>query len=305
LKERIVSCLPESMIRRLRQPKEATVEVSNLCNLNCVLCPTPKLKRTKGIMNLDDFETIMNKLPSSIKTIRFNWAGEPLTNREVFKMVDYANSSGKKIHISTNAMLLDRFEPEELCIDDKNSVAVCLDGADKETHEAFRRNSDFEKTIENIKYLRKHFAGKMILQTIVWKGTWDKCSDLVQLGGELGADEIHFRYLSLTMRNKEEMMEIAPELLPPSEYSIYDEYMNIKKPYNYCVAFLDPVILWNGYMTTCCLDYEGINVYSNLLEEGWDEAWQKNPRKRIILKKFPMCRTCNISKMLNLEKVML
>jgi len=305
MKERIVSYLPESIIRRLRHPKEATIEVSNLCNLNCVVCPTPNLNRKRGIMDYDDFKIIMNKLPESIRTVRFNWAGEPLTNRDVFKMVGYTNIVGKNVHISTNATLLDNFEPEELAINPHNSISVCIDGNDKETHETFRRNSNFKRTLKNIRYLQKHFTGKMILQTLVWKGTWNKRAEIIELGKGLGMDEIHFRYFSLTMKNREEMKELAQELLPPYEYSIYDEDMNVKNPYEYCMAFLDPVILWNGDMTTCCLDYEGMNVYANLLRESWDKAWPKNPRKKIIKKKFPICRTCNISKFLNLEKVRL
>lgn len=129
------------------------VEPTNRCNLKCPLCPTAhNMLREKGILELDAFKYIINDVGSMAKSINMNFAGEPLLNKDIFKMAKYAESKGLKTMISTNTTILDRYV-DEIFDSEISRIIVCLDGASKETHESYRIGSDFEKTKENIRLI--------------------------------------------------------------------------------------------------------------------------------------------------------
>lgn len=67
-------------------PHVITVEVSNSCNLDCIMCKLREWdKYDPGLMKLDDFKTIIDKIESSdllVDHLRLFWTGEPTLNPE-------------------------------------------------------------------------------------------------------------------------------------------------------------------------------------------------------------------------------
>lgn len=306
----LLSYVPEGILR-LREPKSINIEVTNACNLRCRTCPIPYIKRKKGMMSLENFKIIFNKLPKSVKFINMTWSGEPLLNRNIFKMITYASERGVKTHVSTNVTNLHTFNQIEIINSKLNSIAVCLDGFKKE-HEDFRRGSNFETITENIKKLtnlkKKHrLKTKIFLQTLVKKDNYKHIQQIIEFGKELGVDEIHFRYFSLVgslrLKNRKDAIE---KFIPPEEYSIYmkkNDDIEIKWSTDKCYAFMSQVILWNGDITICCFDAEGEEVFGNLIKEDWKKIHSRLPVKKIMRKKFDICKLCETSSKQNYKKV--
>jgi MoaA/NifB/PqqE/SkfB family radical SAM enzyme len=138
-----------------RLVREVTIEASSACNCRCIMCAVPQLKREKGLMKFDDFRAIVDKLPSSIRQVDFAFAGEPLLNPDIFKMVRYFRgiSQSARIRISTNGMRLRYFSPEEVLRSGVSEIDVALDGATAATHESYRQGSSFEEICESLKNL--------------------------------------------------------------------------------------------------------------------------------------------------------
>ena len=64
------------------------IEPTNACNLKCRLCPTwQHMKRERGFMELENFKKIVDENKDIFKRINMIFAGEPLMNQDVFKMV--------------------------------------------------------------------------------------------------------------------------------------------------------------------------------------------------------------------------
>src|SRR5206468_92174 len=63
-----------------------TLEMCSVCNIECEVCPIPLMDR-RGMLQIDDFVAIVKQLPPSVKLIRLNYAGEPLLNKNIFKMI--------------------------------------------------------------------------------------------------------------------------------------------------------------------------------------------------------------------------
>ena len=70
------------------------VEPTNTCNLRCSFCyVTEGMERPEGFMSLDLFKKVVDDCPDLEHLCMHNW-GEPLLNRDIFDMFDYAHNAG-------------------------------------------------------------------------------------------------------------------------------------------------------------------------------------------------------------------
>lgn len=303
--------IPKYFLKR-RYPNSVVVEVTNVCNLNCQFCLTSYETRKRGLMSYENFTKIVDKLPQQIRQINMNFSGEPLLNKDVFRMVKYAKQRGISTYISTNAALLNNFDFKEIFGSGLNDISVCLDGASKKTHEFYRRGSKFEVVKKNIKDfcdVKKRLNAKLpviTMQTLVTKRNEHEIPEIIELAKELGVDKLYLRKMSINNYEGEEKIEIAKKELPSDKYSMYrieGDKVIIKNEPKYCYSIFDMVILWNGDVTTCCFDYDAQNVYGNILEDSFLTVWHKMPRDRIIREKFKLCKECEISSDIDYERI--
>lgn len=311
VKNKVLPLIPNFMLKR-RLPKSVVIETTNTCNLNCLFCQTSDETRKRGNMSLGDFKKIVDQLPKTIRNISMNFSGEPLLNRDVFKMVRYAHEKGINTYISTNATMLDRFKPREIFSSGLARMSVCMDGATKKTHEYYRRNSDFTKVKDNIKKLcdaKKELGARnprITLQTLLMKRNESEIEKIIELSKELGVDELYLRKMSISNFLGREKMRFARENLPSEKYSMYmieNNKLVIKDRPGHCYAVFEPVILWNGDVTICCFDYNGDYSYGNVLRDGFMGVWNKMPRKDIINKKLGLCRRCELSSNIDFKRI--
>jgi radical SAM protein with 4Fe4S-binding SPASM domain len=282
------------------------IEPTNYCNLRCPLCPTSTAKRTKGFLAFDDFKKIIDDI-SGLKSINFGWSGEPLLNKEIFKMVKYASVKGIKTGISTNTTFLNRYIDEALN-SGLDTIIVCLDGASKETHEKYRIGSDFELIKNNIKEFcaekKKRGLAKphIVLQSLLTKFNEHETSAIMEMARNLGVDSLEFKTLSLgSSIALAEKIKRAKEFLPSAEFSRYDLNGGVpllKSSPKLCSWLRQSVILWNGDVTTCCYDFEGKMKIGNVFDDGgFDKIWKsekyKKYRKGILKKEFALCKNCS------------
>lgn len=288
------------------------IEPTNECNLKCPLCPTSQnMKREKGFMRLKDFKVIIDENIDIFKNIYMNFAGEPLLNKNVFKMVKYAEEKGIKTMISTNTTLLHRYI-DEILNSGLSSLIVCLDGATKDTHELYRVGSDFNKIKENIRKIceekRKRDLIKPVisLQFIVMKQNEHEIERIIKLAKSLGVDKLVLKSVSLgswVPINKK--IELAKSYLPHqkrySRYTVDDKGIpHIKAKVNVCPWIRQSVIYWNGDVTLCCYDYNGELIVGNVFDDGsfkkiWKSEKYKKYRKAVIRRELPLCKNCNLT----------
>jgi len=80
------------------------VEIGNVCNLSCSFCP--KTKRKARIMSADEFSTVCERIRGYSDYLFLHVMGEPLLHPELDKILDYAESAGFRLCITTNGTLL-------------------------------------------------------------------------------------------------------------------------------------------------------------------------------------------------------
>jgi radical SAM protein with 4Fe4S-binding SPASM domain len=283
------------------------IEPTNVCNLRCPMCPTSKLKRARGFLSLNNFKEIVDGI-SGLKLINMSFAGEPLLNKDTLKMVEYAEKKGIRVIVSTNSVFLGE-RIDEVLNSGLDTIIVCLDGVTKETHEAYRRGSDFEEVKNNIRMLcaEKKKRGlkkpKITLQFLVMKHNEHEIPAIKLLAKELGVDELSLKSMSLgTHHNTDERVKLGKDFLPSERFSRYKWNRGkpiIKEKPKLCHWVRRSVILWNGDVICCCYDFEGKLVVGNVFRDGgFDKVWRsekyKKYRKKIIRREFEICKRCNL-----------
>lgn len=132
-------------------------ELTRNCNLNCVHCRARasagphdnelSLAECKGI--LDDIASFSS--PTIILT-----GGEPLLRPDVYDIVSYGVSKGLRIVIAVNGTLIDAETAQKLKSAGILRVSMSIDGADPDSHDAFRGVSgSFDSVMRAAGYLRE------------------------------------------------------------------------------------------------------------------------------------------------------
>src|SRR3990167_5407172 len=83
-------------------PISLRIDPCNYCNLHCVLCPVGTSAQGRKQLKMDfiTFKNIMDECGPYIWEVDlFNW-GEPLLNKDIFKMIEYARKMKIDVTIS-------------------------------------------------------------------------------------------------------------------------------------------------------------------------------------------------------------
>lgn len=299
------------LLLELFPPSAVIIEPTNICNLRCPLCPTSQSRRKKGRMPLAALRKIAAGLPSSIQTIHLYLSGEPLLHDDCFTMVSELSRLGLKTSLSTNGTRLGK------CVDavldsQPDELIIALDGAKRETYARYRIGADFDSVVDNIRRLvlakraRNLLRPRIVLQCLVTRDTEPELGAVQGLARDIGVDAISFISVSLGTQYTDAAtrQQLAERFLPQDasgcryERSLNGDYV-LKWKHPYCPLWRLPVILWNGDVTSCCFDHDGIEVYGNVLEQSFHDVWRGANHvsvvQRMLPRKMTICKTCGIT----------
>ena len=252
--------------RILNGPINLDIEPTSICNARCALCPTPydKLERDKEFLPMNNFKEIIDTLKNSVRNVNLFVAGDPFINPNLCKMINYTNRNGLRTLISTNGTLLNRKQIDELLDTNLDELYVCLDGAKKESHEKYKRGTNFELICTNIRALtsekkkRKKIFPYIFVQTLITRYNEAELEDIVHLAKKLGADGIFFKTFFV---EKDYDENIAKEFIPKkslSRYEIVDGKLKMQKSRDIACAYTRTIlVLCDGKLAMCCFDYNG------------------------------------------------
>ncbi|MBN1779897.1 radical SAM protein [bacterium] len=139
------------------RPFMIRVDPSSRCNLRCPACDVYKTKtREKRMMDLGDFEHVVDKIRDYALRISLYEMGEPLLNRDIYKMIAYASDRKISTLISTNFNLFKREHLDDLFKSRLTILEPCLDGFSQEKYEIYRRGGDVEAVKNGIQMVMEH-----------------------------------------------------------------------------------------------------------------------------------------------------
>lgn len=171
--------------------------MSNGCNLKCRHCwITPRFvdgKPSPGdVIDVDALrEAVAEAKPLGLHHAKLT-GGEPLLHPRFVEIADMLTAEGLQLDMETNGTLLTAELARHLREDTSVSfVSVSVDGADAETHDAFRGvDGAFEAALRGLGHLVE--AGYPNAQVImsIHRGNRDQVEDVVRLAAERGAGSV-------------------------------------------------------------------------------------------------------------------
>ena len=195
---RILSVL-ENVIKPLHPwglPRNVDIEITNICQLQCDMCPREGFKdeRKIGKMSMEEFHYVLSEL-KGIPFLSFSGNGEATLHPQFMEFFRMAQKSGKRLTISTNGLTFTRFSEEELIelVNGFWAIDISIDSPYKEKYETIRKGASFDELLRGIRKLVKVKDGGKVVITIhlVYRDQGKKeMEDMIELVNELGLKKI-------------------------------------------------------------------------------------------------------------------
>ena len=269
-------------------PLEIGIEVINVCNLNCIMCPysemISKKTRPQKKMSFSLFQKIVDEIAPFAELIYLHGLGEPLLHPQIYEFIKYAKKRGLRIGISTNTMLLDEAKSKKLLDLEVNYLILAMDGATKETYEKIRKGGNFEQVERNIKNFfqmkkRRKKAPFTVIQFITMEENEKEVGLFLKKWQGKGADIVRIKpKIALKDKDKKGKAKITP----------------------YCFHIFRQLNIYSdGTVTPCCEDVHGRYPLGNVKKEGIKKLWNSQKMKILRKKNFQrkreqinICKTC-------------
>ncbi len=181
-------------------PRRLVLELTNACNLNCVMCGRNAADFKLTSFDMDIFKSL-EPLFDTIEEVTLMGWGEPTIHPNFLEMLEIINKHSARKYFCTNGMTLDKIK--NAIFDYKVDVfAVSLDGATYETNKKIRRGSDLNKIVANLKEIVKIKKERNLTYPYInfvfcaMKSNIEELPDLVKLASDVGVDEVKVVYLT-------------------------------------------------------------------------------------------------------------
>ncbi len=295
-------------------PSKISIESGNVCNLRCPLCPTGQHDKgaQKGFVSFEVFKKTVDELGRHLTLIRlYNW-GEPLLNKELLRMVHYANERGIDVKISTNLSLkMEDHQLEELIKAGLEKIYISCNGASAESYLKYHVGGDFSLVVENMKRLvRKQREMPGCRAKLVWLFHVFRHNE-----HEIAAARTLAREIGIPIKISRMRPDMGREVFETIQKALERDKSWIPNNPEYTVAstkrpkrigcmlpWTETVINWDGSVLPCCAVYSEKYAFGNVLENSFGEIWNNEmytaARKEILgLKnnKHTICHICKNS----------
>ena len=142
-------------------PPIIIVAVTNVCDMACIHCAHPVMKKSPDYKPAYMDPAVHTKLIEEVKQFKdklwvFRYAadGEGLLHKKFLDMVDEAKAAGiAPVNLTTNAMSLDEEKMRRLLTAPIDVIDVSLDAYSKESYEKIRIRGKFDKVTSNLRRL--------------------------------------------------------------------------------------------------------------------------------------------------------
>lgn len=259
----------------MKFPRVVRIESAGRCNFRCQHCPVGIHGNTRDLMSFETFIRIFERLPVVPHTVVFYHGGEPLLNKELELLINYAKQKGvKKTVFNTNASLLTVVRAAKLANAGLDEMRISFDGSSVEENNKIRVGSDFWKHAPIVKQAAE--LVNITIYNIKFDGDPETAKYLTDYFGDL------VKYRTDLARNWAHE-EKTPQATTGATYC-----RELNETFS---------IMANGDVVTCCEDLLADYTYGNVLEETPLDIWNRMQelRDNFSKKDYPeLCKHCYI-----------
>lgn len=301
--------------------KRIHIELTNVCDFNCLFCPKPLMKRPRGYMDTGLARRLISDIGrhGMAEKVTFHVMGEPTLHPDFFKLLDYAAGEGVPVGLTTNGAGLGGPVGQRLLDYPLRQLDISLQTPDEESF-ALRRSGrlSFDQYSEGIleflaEYRIRHRESVIkfrFLNTVFPCKSMEKKTGPVRVMSSTKelrrvfadwAERIHnivdaegveldrvLKGVNKLVAYKWNVAEVIPNLffetyiLGDWGHAFYDG--NVRDAWaGFCFGMRDHfAVLQNGDVTLCCVDFDGRTSLGNLHEQSLEDIFSGEEAGRIM-----------------------
>lgn len=271
-------------------PKYIGIEISNICNAKCLICPQKNLTRKNQFMEFNLFKKIINLIrPTKIKQIFSFGIGEPFLHPSCIEFLRYMRQNvnpAVRINITTNGSFLNESVLEEIIqsglIDE---FTVSMHGGTAEAYE-ISTSLEYNTLIRNIN------------KFIVIRNKSKKKKPALFINSIYMPENLHsIESLEKNLLQADRLIVSVADNFAGKIFKVdietYPHIFICKSP------FENMVVMADGKVALCCYDSDGAVIMGDLNNETIEEVWRGDKftrtRKAMAQGDFanlPLCSGC-------------
>jgi len=174
------------------KPRVLTLELTNKCNLKCIMCEYKNIKKHWEIPKkiYDELLQIIPYLENLILQ-----GGEVFLYKGILNILKIAVKEKVSVEIVTNGLLLNE-EIINVLIKGNNIITFSIDSIKKNIYESIRINGKFEKLIENLDKLIKIKETNnsniiLRLHMVVMRRNYKEIEEIINFAAKYGFNEVY------------------------------------------------------------------------------------------------------------------
>lgn len=257
------------------------LESTNICPMDCKMCPRRHMKRDLGYMKFLLFKKIIAQTKGYTKILWLDHFGDPLFNPQLRKMVSYAKSIGIETRISTNPTSLSSKKVKGLLDTGIDRILISLDGTNQDTYRSLRgENANYDQAVNNINRLvelklqSRRDKPFLEISMIRMKETEAEIEEFRKRWNILGINKVLIKQFKTWDGSDSEIIKLAEKAQLSDAYKGSFEYPCLR-------PWFIITILWDGRVVPCCYDYDGKYIIGDLNSESLEEIWNNESMRRL------------------------
>ena len=291
-----INQISEKKINKIKKNKSYNfgIENASFCNAHCTFCPNAKMKRKKMIMSMEVFSKIVDRIKKEgIAPTQFNMSGtgEPLIDKNLFKKIRLLKKEFPEatVFFPTNLNLANENIRKNMIDSGLDNISVSLNANFAKDYKKIM-GLDYKTTIDNL--------NKLISMR-------NKAKSKLKINLKLAANPVNKDSIDKFIGKWEKRVDsIGVSWIHSWAGSVANGSTNEDKIPRYpCRQIFEQiVILANGDVALCCIDYEGTIIGGNVMKDKILDAFyslkinkirqmQKNGKIRDI----KLCSKCRFS----------
>lgn len=285
----------------LKEIEVISIEFCAICNLKCRYCFLTKGNRPT-FLSLELYRKLLLELCENkgyrIKIMEWPISGCFFLHPEFGGIIKITREFEEKypdfkpwIILNDNMMLFDRDKVDFILKQGVVNQIICsIDGVDKETFEYMRPKAEFEKVLENTRYLlskNNECGNKVVIQ--VNNGRDEKCSG---------------RKLDLRLKKIFNQADLVTNWEPLDWNESFHKEQPRYTPYPFFCSFVFESVSLSasGAITKCCMDLKEATRYGDFNKNTLESIWFSDQRRAFLRamregrrRLMPGCDTCSIN----------
>lgn len=298
-------------------PISYSIEPTNHCNLKCPECPSGlgSLTRPLGFISPGFYEELIDEISESGFYLQLYFQGEPYINKNLNRMIRYAQQKKMYVSISTNGHFFNEKNIDSILNNAPDKLIFSMDGLDEISYQNYRVGGSFQKVDSGIRLLSRRKKELKLkkpfieLQFIVMKQNEHLLEKVREYGKSIGVDRVVFKTMQIS--SYENALRFLPEKEEFSRYEIKNGSFRIKgKLKNHCFAlWRTSVITWDGRVVPCCFDKDAEFEFGKVNGRSFNDIWKSIEynlfRQKILDNRGDnkMCSNCTEGMNMNILEV--